>query len=304
MNQNKTTPPTLLYSLIAIMVLLWSGNYIVAKVALREIPPVLLMSLRMAVSGVLILPFLVAELRSKKLSPTRRELGIWTALGLGGVMLNQFTFVLGISRTTVTHSSMLIATGPVWVLLAAALLKMERVTVVKILGISTAIAGVAILQIFRSKPTANGPTVAGDLLILLTAILFALMTVFSKRLRSKQSQPSSSAIVINSIGYIGGAFLLAPFGYLTSPNFDFSTVSWAGWGGLLYMGAFSSVLCYLIYYWVLERMQASRIATYIYFQPFVATLLAVAILHEELTVPAMASGAVIFTGVFLTERFG
>ena len=109
LTEHKPASPALLYSLIAIMVLLWSGNYIVAKVALREIPPVLLMSLRMAVSGTLMLPFLYNELRKSKIQPTRRDLLIWSVLGLGGVMLNQFTFVLGISRTTVTHSSMLIA---------------------------------------------------------------------------------------------------------------------------------------------------------------------------------------------------
>ena len=70
------------------------------------------------------------------------------------------------------------------------------------------------------------------------------------------------------------------------------------------MGAVSSVTGYMIYYFALARIPASRMAAFQYLQPVFASLMAVILLGEQLTAPALAAGGVIFTGVFVTERFG
>ena len=280
------------------MVLLWSGNYIIAKVALREFPPLLLLVFRSLFSGLLMLPFLVKELRKRTTRFTTRDILIYTVIGIFGVFGNQCFFVLGISRTNVTHSSVIIATGPIWVLLFTWLMGMEKITRIKLAGLSLSITGVIILQLFRAAPSANGPTLAGDAGILMAALLFAAMTAFSKRYN-----PGASSIIVNSIGYIGGAILFLPVGAWYWGRTDFHQFSAAAWGGVFYMAAFSSVACYLIYYWVLERISASRIAAFSYLQPFCATLMAVYALGEQLTVPAIVSGLAILAGVVLTERF-
>jgi drug/metabolite transporter (DMT)-like permease len=175
---------------------------------------------------------------------------------------------------------------------------MEKITRIKIIGLCLSITGVVILQVFRTRAVANGPTLIGDAGILMAALLFAAMTAFSKKFN-----PGASSIVVNSIGYIGGALLFLPVGAWYWTRTDFHQFSAAAWGGIVYMAAFSSVVCYLIYYWVLERITASRIAAFSYLQPFFATLMAVYALGEQLTLPAVASGIVILAGVVLTERF-
>jgi len=70
------------------------------------------------------------------------------------------------------------------------------------------------------------------------------------------------------------------------------------------MGAISSVTGYLIYYYALARMSASRMAAFQYLQPVFASLMAVVMLGEELTGAAIAAGGIIFAGIFVTERFG
>jgi drug/metabolite transporter (DMT)-like permease len=106
------------------------------------------------------------------------------------------------------------------------------------------------------------------------------------------------------VGTIGGAIALAPLFWWSSRGFDFSSVTKAAWAGVFYMGAFSSVTGYLIYYYALARIPASRVAAFQYLQPIFASLMAVALLGEELTGAAMAAGGIIFAGVYVTERFG
>jgi drug/metabolite transporter (DMT)-like permease len=194
---------------------------------------------------------------------------------------------------------MIMATTPLFVLLMAGIMRLERVTVLKVLGIITALCGVALLQFVRSASSTHGPTFLGDFLTLLCALLLAGMTALGKRYK-----PVSGGIAINAVGYIGGSLLLLPVFWWTSRGFDFSRVTAAAWAGVFYMGAFSSITGYLIYYYALARIPASRMAAFQYLQPVFASLMAVALLGEQLTGTAITAAAIIFTGVFVTERFG
>jgi drug/metabolite transporter (DMT)-like permease len=283
-----------LYFLITVMVLCWSGNYVAAKIAFREIPPLLVMALRTIVAALLIVPFFWRQ--SGKPIRTRREVAILVMMGVFGMTLNQFFWTIGVARTTVVHSSMIMATTPLWVLVLARVLGVEGITWPKVTGMIIAMAGVAVLQI-RPHNLANGPTLEGDFLVLLCALALAGMTAFGKRFK-----PHSGGVTIVTMGYVVGSIALAPVLWMTP--FDYRSVTTSAWAAVFYMAAFSSVTGYLIYYYALARMPASQIATFQYLQPVFATLMAVVMLGEELTGPAMAAGGIIFAGVYVTERFG
>jgi drug/metabolite transporter (DMT)-like permease len=68
------------------------------------------------------------------------------------------------------------------------------------------------------------------------------------------------------------------------------------------MAVFPSVVWYLIYYYALTRVPASRVSAFSYLQPPLAAAMGVLFLGEHITTPLVAGGTVIFTGVVLTER--
>jgi len=287
-----------LYCLIMVMILCWSGNYVAAKVAFREMPALLVMSLRTVISALLIIPFYWAQSRKKPTVWTKREAGILFVMGFLGMTMNQFFWTIGVARTTVVHSSMLMATTPLWVLVMARAMGIEGITWPKVTGMLIAMAGVALLQIFRPVNVAHGPTPEGDFLVLLCALALAGMTAFGKRFK-----PVSGGITIIGMGYALGSLALAPVLWMSRTGFDYGKVTLSGWAAVFYMAAFSSVTGYLIYYYALARMPASKIATFQYLQPVFATLMAALMLGEQLTASTMAAGGIIFAGVYVTERF-
>jgi drug/metabolite transporter (DMT)-like permease len=99
---------------------------------------------------------------------------VLVSLGVFGVALNQVLFVYGLSQTSVSHSSLVIALTPMLVLLIAAMIGQERVTLKKLFGMSVALAGVATLQLRGGSGAGN---LIGDGLIFLAAITFAAFTV-------------------------------------------------------------------------------------------------------------------------------
>jgi drug/metabolite transporter (DMT)-like permease len=293
------SPHFILYCLITLMVMFWSGNYIAAKIALREIPSVLLMCLRTLFAAILIVP--VYWRQAKKNPPLRdwREAGLLAALGVLGITMNQFFWTTGVARTTVVHSSMIIGTTPLWVLAIAGMMRLERVTWPKLAGMAIALTGVGLLQFFRGGASAKGATLEGDLLVLLGGITLAAMTAAGKRYR-----PRSGGIALNAFAYVGGTIVLAPALWWFSRDFDFSRVSPAAWTAVLYMALFSSIGGYVIFYYALQHIPASRIAAFQYLQPVFASVMAMVLLGESLTAPAVAAGGMIFAGVYVTERFG
>ena len=290
-----------LYLLISLMTLLWSANFIIGKIALREFPPLLLVAIRIGLAGIFLAPIYWHNMRSagKPWWPSGNvTLLVFLAICNVG---NQLLFVFGLNRTSPAHSAWIIGASPIFVLLIAARIGLERITVRKMLGMAIALAGVAYLARQASGHSASGAplaqaTPAGDVITALAAILFAFFAVYAKK-----AAENYGAVVVNGVAFMGGAVLLSPV-IFWQHTFPFAQVSAAGWTSLVYMAVFPSAVCYLIYSHALTRISASRLAAFVYLEPVIATLLAVAFLGERITPPLVASGTVIFGGVYLTER--
>jgi drug/metabolite transporter (DMT)-like permease len=107
---------------------------------------------------------------------------------------------------------------------------------------------------------------------------------------------------MNTFAYAGGALVMAPVTIWQAVGFDFRAVPPSAWAAAFYMTLLPSVICYLIYYHALARMEASRLAAFSYLQPLLAIVFGIVILHEHVTFSLVASGLVIFGGVYITER--
>lgn len=284
-----------LYTLVTLMTVLWSLNFVISKLAVREIPPLLAACLRTLLAGLIMALVYRAGRGSAKASWTRKDVPLLLALGALGVVLNQLCFVLGISRTSVAHAGILIALSPMMVLLIAAATGQERWRPRRLVGMMTALSGVAMLHFARGK--GGHSTLLGDVFILLSGLLFAMFSVLGKS-ASRRFDP----LTVNLFGYSFGGLLFVPLAVALGWNFDFAQVSLTAWLSLVYMAAFSSVFCYLIYYYALSHAPASRVSAFSYLQPLLATLFAIPVLGERPTVELAVGGALVVAGVYMTER--
>jgi drug/metabolite transporter (DMT)-like permease len=139
-------------------------------------------------------------------------------------------------------------------------------------------------------------TLAGDVIILLSALAIALYSVIGKRVMARHD-----IVTVNAVSYLAGLITLLPL-LLPPPGFSYAAVSVAGWVSVLYMAVFPSVLGYLIYCYALTKMAASRVSAFSYLQPLLATILAVPMLGEPVTGSLAGGGALVLLGVYVTER--
>ena len=286
-----------LYALIALMIAGWTGNYIAGKIALHAFPPVLLYGMRISMAGILILPayWWQGWRRTERLW-TLRDVPQLVVLGLFGVALNQFLFVVGLSRTSVAHSSIFANLTPILVLLLASVRGLERLTGLKLVGVMVALTGVVLLRTLDAGPQGEA-TLAGDFITFCGAMAFSIFTVLGKPATKRYG-----TITVNTFAYAGGALLMSPVTLWQSAGFDFRAVPLSAWAAVFYMALVPSVICYLIYFYALAYMEASRLAAFSYLQPLLATVFGIFILNEHVTLALVVSGLVIFGGVYLTER--
>jgi drug/metabolite transporter (DMT)-like permease len=258
---------------------------------------VLLCGLRISMAGVLMLPVYWWERwQGAARSWSLRDVPQLVVLGVFGVALNQILFVIGLSRTSVAHSSIFANTTPILILLLASVRGLERLTGWKLVGVTVSLTGVLLLRTLDTHPHGES-TLAGDILTLCGALAFSIFTVLGKPQAKRYG-----TIALNTFAYVGGALLLAPLTLWQSAGFDFHAVPFSAWAAVSYMALMPSVVCYLIYYYALARMEASHLAAFSYLQPLLAIVFGILILHEHVTLALVVSGLVIFGGVYITER--
>jgi drug/metabolite transporter (DMT)-like permease len=287
----------LLPFLLAVMIAGWTGNYIAGKIALRAFPAVLLFGMRISMAGVLIIPIYAWERRTQgPRTWTLRDVPLLVMLGMFGVALNQFLFVVGLSRTSVAHSSIFANMTPVLVLLMASMRGLETFTARKLVGVVVALTGVVLLRTLDTGPQGEA-TLAGDLITFGGSLAFSIFTVLGKPATKRYG-----TITVNTFAYVGGALLMAPLTIWQSSGFDYRAVPLSAWAAVFFMALLPSVICYLIFYYALAFMEASRLSTFMYLLPLLATILGVFVLHESVHLSLVISGLVIFAGVYLVER--
>jgi len=285
-----------LYALIALMIAGWTGNYVAGKISLQVFPPLLVNSLRVSLAGILMLPAYWWERRRSPRTWTLRDVPLLVVLGVFGVTLNQFLFVFGLNRTSVAHSSIFANTTPILILLLASARGLERLTGWKLVGVMVALTGVVLLRLLDDGPQGEA-TLSGDVITFCGAIAFSIFTVLGKPHAKRYGTAT-----VNTFAYAGGALMMAPVTLWQLARFDLRAVPLSAWAAVFYMALVPSVVCYLIYYYALAHMEASRLAAFSYLQPLLAIVFGIVILHEHVTLALVVSALVIFGGVYITER--
>jgi drug/metabolite transporter (DMT)-like permease len=274
----------------------WASNIIAGKEALTGFGSLALAQLRVLGTAVV---YVICFLATGRLRRLRFPIRKWPLMALGalsGVALNQFFFIGGLARSTVAHTGLIVALGPVMVLVIAVLVRLEALTTSKIVGMLVAFGGVGILTADKAS-RGSGQSWAGDLILLAGAAVFAGYTILMKEVADQYD-----ALTLNTLMFVLGALLMAPFCARAVAATPWAELHLEAWWGMGFMILGGSVVPYLLFTYALTGLTASRVAAFNYLQPVIASSLGIWVLSEKLTGKALVGGALILAGVYLTER--
>jgi len=278
-----------------IVSLIYGATFTIAKVVMNGyIPPFAFIMLRIWTATILLFIFHSVFIKEKiRDKSDLRKIGICAVFG---VVANMLLFFKGLSLTVPINGSVLMMNTPIFVVIFAAILLKEKLSVLKIGGILVASAG-AVLLIAGTTLSFSSTTATGDLLVTANAIVYAFYLVYAKPLAQKYHP-----LTVTLYCFMIGSVLVIPFAWN-----DFTQIQWSGFPAKIWIyTAFITVgatfFTYVLNAYALRHASPSLVGTYIYLQPVLATLIAIFSGKDELTFQKMIFIAIIFSGVYLVSR--
>jgi drug/metabolite transporter (DMT)-like permease len=280
-------------------VIIWGGTFVATKIALTEVSPATIVWIRFGI-GVLILGATVLARRQFAL-PDPSDLAMLALLGFIGVTFHQWLQATGLQTTRASNTAWIVATIPVFTALLGWLFLKEKMGWMRVGGIAVAALGVLLIVSdgnFASLFTTGGFGSIGDLLILISALNWAVYTILSRRELARH--PAARMM-----------FYVMLFGWLFTCVWIFSigpglseipALTFKGWMAILALGIFGSGFAYIAWYDALREIPASQLGVFINIEPLVTTVLAATMINEPITPITLIGGAIIIFGVWLVNR--
>jgi RarD protein len=287
------SPDSSVYLVLLVQSFFASGTHLVAKVAARDVEPFTLTLVRSLIAASAISLLLLIRGRFPRIR--REDWPLVLFLAFLAIPLNQFLFLFGIASTTPSNAALLYATTPILVVLFSRWLLGERLTRKKTIGVGLGFLGVAIVILERGVD-ASSEYVHGNLIIYVAVIAWGLYTVLGKRLITQYGPIDASAITL-----LTGTLMFLPIGILPALRFDYGSMSGWTWAQILYLGLITSVVAYLLWYYALARVEAGKVALFANLQPILTTVMAVALLGQEITLQFVFGGILAILGVVIAQ---
>ena len=284
---------TYIISVLLIQQTLGALAFPISKYGLDFIEPFTFAFFRFLLASVSLLIIVYFRKYNRKID--KRDYLKIIGLGVLIIPINQTLFLWGQSMTAAGHGSLLFATVPIWILVAALIHLKERPGIRRVVGIIIAMGGV--ITVMASGALELGKEyLFGDFIILIAVIAWAYYTIFGKKLVQKYG-----AIRITAYALASGSMFYFPFGLYAALKFDYSQPPLEAWWAVVYMAIGTSLIAYVLWYWVLKYMDASRIAVFHNLQPFIAVSVAYVWLGEPLGAAFIVGAVVAIIGVIIAE---
>jgi drug/metabolite transporter (DMT)-like permease len=276
---------------------LWAISFVATKVALEVTPPLVVVSLRLLISAVCFMPFVIGQATSVL---RRRVLPQLFALSLLGTGLHYGLQTTGLQYTTASNASLYAVTAPITILLLSALFLGERITARKATGVAIAVIGVLVVMGLETLSNLELEShLFGDFLVLVSIVMWGLFTVFGKKLTDELGALGVTAAVT-----VIGALWMAPVGLFEMRMTDFALgdISPRAWVAIAFLGIGCSFLATWLYFTALGLSESQKVGVYLYTIPPMTAAFAALILGESITARLVVGSVLVITGVALTER--
>ena len=273
--------------------MLWSGNWIVARAVREEIAPGIATVGRLIIVLAILAPFALNSLRHKLRTLARRDWWILAALGFTGGGLHLGLQWLGLHYTTATSGVLYLSMSPIFILVMAAPLG-ERIGPRQWAGVAISFCGVYLIAT-QGRPAVPSFNV-GDMMALASMMMWAGYTVL---LRMRRDSLNTIELLVMVCAF-GLAFMLpwVAFDIFSQAKVELTP---AGTLGVLYSAIGSLLLAYAGWSYVVRRLGAARAGVTMHLMPAMGVALAALFLREYPRWFHFGGIALILTGVALSS---
>ena len=282
-------------------VAIWGSTFVFTKMLLLHgLSPAQIFTLRFIVAYLLLLAFeLVSRRQSFRLfSASWRDELTMLLLGITGGSVYFLTENAALLYTTATNTSLIVCSCPLFAMLlvAVAYRQSERFTRVQVVGSLLACLGMAVVVLNGRFVLHLSPV--GDMLAFGACLCWAVYSLLMKSVTERYS-----VFFITRKVFFYGLLTILPY-YIVFPGFPTMEVIFSRevlWN-LLFLSVVASMICFLVWNWVIHQLGAVIATNWVYFNPITTIIFAWWLLHEQITVWFLLGSLLIIVGMILSDK--
>ena len=299
MSENRLYYHFVAFAVVAI----WGSTFVFTKLLLQNgLTPAQIFTLRFIIAYVLLFCYSLFTNHSSLFTSSWRDELLMVALGITGGSLYFLAENAAMLYTTATNTSLIVCSCPLFAMLLFAIVyrQSERITKIQALGSLIACLGMAAVVLNGHFVLHLSPL--GDMLAFAACLCWA---VYSLLVRNALERYSS--LFITRKVFIYGLLTIIPY-YLLRPSetaiftFQSSLFTLPVVINLLFLAVIASLLCYLLWNWVIGKLGAVVATNWVYFNPITTIVFAWWLLHEQITIWFLLGSALILLGMYLSDR--
>ena len=280
------------WSLLALLSVLWGGSFFFNGVLLRELPPLTVVLLRVALAAIILLPFLwVYRIAFPK------SLSGWKPYLAIGLLNNVLPFSLVVTGQTYIPSglaSILNATTPLFTVVVMAAAGDEKLHARRVAGVVAGLIGVIILRGQDLGLTTDQGV--GILLCLAGAFSYGLAALFARR-RLSDSPPLATA----TFQLLASSLMMTVVVAVFERPWRLPMPGATTWLAMIGLAALSTALAYIVFFQILRRSGSTNVMLVTLLIPVTAILLGHLVLGESVSLREMIGALVIGSALLLID---
>ncbi len=278
-----------------VIYVVWGSTYLGIRYAVETIPPLLVVAVRQGVAGLAIFGW--AYWRGYR--PTLREWAASLVLGTLYFAIGHGTLHWAETFVPSGLAALLVASEPIWIaIMAAVVLREERLTVKTVFGLLLGLAGVSLLVRAEAGP-GHGRMLLGCAAILIGTLSWSCGVIYSRspRLPKDPIARAGMAAMSGAALLFLGAIFTGEVAHAHLSSFSGRSV-WA----LLYLIVFGTIIAFTTYTWLLDHCSPTLVSTHTYVNPIIAVLLGWFFAGETMGVRVLLAGLITLVSVFLISQ--
>lgn len=272
---------------------IWGSMYVVSDLALEVIPPFTLLSSRILLALLVLLPL---SRRQAHARPSRRDMPSLLAVGIIGIGISLGAQFLGTDLSTAVNGAMVTSASPAFVLLFALLILREKLWAASAFAIGLASIGVVII-LDPASADFSSETFAGDIFLAVAAVTWGLYSVLVRLVSTRRGIP---ALQVTVYALLGGLLVSLPASVIEASQGAVGDVSFGIALAAVYLGLICTAFALLLWNRAFAMAPATVASLCFFAQPLAGAILAAVFLGQSMTTNLWLGGGLIALGVLIS----
>ncbi len=281
-------------SILALIIanVIWGASFPIYKWALDDIPSLTFVFLRFYIGALILLPFVYKDLKVE-----REDWWDLFLMSFVGITISISLLILGLKLSSSINAPIIMSAGPVVLIIGSFLYLKEKLKRKVVLGTLVSLIGVLLIVILPVFKEGLDGSVLGNLFLVGAAITSVIHALLLKKI-----MPKYKPLPIAFWQFLIGSLPLLPFFFIELNQTHWtSDINMKIIIGIFFGAVLATAIAHSIYAYGIKFIKASEVGVFTYVDPVATIVVAVPLLHEEITPLYLAGAVFVFLGIFISE---